>query len=262
MARAMETASRMSAVIGSTSEVSPTRRSTSPQCPVARLSYARTDSPRAVSAATRLDPMKPAAPVTRYLGLRKLTEPFTPPNLFHDARVFDFPSARSFFDVFQLAAHLALQLFVDGHVPLQDGAHLAPQHDVLGEDFIDVGGVHQDLEDLIEQVVDGLVADLDAHLLGGELLHARKFGGGDAPRLHRILGFVARFFFGAKVLVQDRFDVGLHFATAGGLDVRLLGERLDDIASDCGDFAAVEAHGPPNLRARTPCVNAPNRTIF
>src|SRR5687767_3646204 len=104
----MATASRMSAVTASTIETSATRRRTRPQCPVARLSKARTLSPRPTRAATRLDPMNPAAPVTRYLGLCKLTEPFAATDVFHDAGVLHFPGASALFHVFQLAAHLAL----------------------------------------------------------------------------------------------------------------------------------------------------------
>ena len=53
----------------------------------------------------------------------------------------------------------------------------------------------------------------------------REFGGGDAPRLHGVLGLVGRLLVGPQVLVEHRFDVGLDFARVFGLDV-LASERV------------------------------------
>ena len=89
------------------------------------------DSPRAASSATRLDPMKPAPPVTRNLGFANSAEPLAATNFFHDPRVFDFPGAGPLFDVLQLSSNLALDLFVDGHVLFERGGHLATENDVF-----------------------------------------------------------------------------------------------------------------------------------
>src|SRR5262249_15306685 len=109
-------------------------------------------------------------------GATQSAESLAATDVFHHPGVLDFPHARALLDVLQLASHFPVDFFVDRHVALQDGGHLAPQLDVFGEDLVDVGRVHQDLEYLIEQVVDAFVADFDAHLLGGEFFHPGELG--------------------------------------------------------------------------------------
>src|SRR5207245_9250191 len=46
-------------------------------------------------------------------------------DLFHHLLIFDVPSACSLFEVLDLVAHLAVDLFVDRHVLLENRPHLA-----------------------------------------------------------------------------------------------------------------------------------------
>ena len=97
------------------------------------------------------------------------SESLAAPDVFHHAAILDFPKTRSFLNVFEPTAHLLLErLFVD-ELLAQRLAHLAPELVVFGEDLVDVGRVHQHLDELVEHVVDGVVADLDALLIGDEL---------------------------------------------------------------------------------------------
>src|SRR6185437_11383005 len=66
------------------------------------------------------------------------------------ARVFDVPLARAFLHVLELRAHLGVELVVLAHVLLEDRRHLAAELDVLRVDFVDVLGVAEHFDDLIE----------------------------------------------------------------------------------------------------------------
>ncbi len=88
------------------------------------------------------------------------------------ARVLDVPLARVLFDVSELRADFGVELLVFAHVLLEDGRHLAAELDVLRVDLVDVLRVAEHLDDLIEKVVERLVADLDAFRVRDSFAHA------------------------------------------------------------------------------------------
>ena len=90
---------------------------------------------------------------------------FSTPDVFQHALVFNFPECRTLFDVFQLVLDLGVELVVKLCVLAQRISHLATQGNVIGEYFIDTLRVHQHLNQLIQDIVNGFVTDLDAALL-------------------------------------------------------------------------------------------------
>jgi hypothetical protein len=128
-------------------------------------------------------------------------------------------------------------------VALENWRHFSAKFDVGGEDLVDVRRVHEDLEDLIEQIVDGLVADFDSHLLGGELLHPRDVGAGKTARLNGVARLVRSLFLGADVLVEYGFDVGLNFARSLGFDVFRVQQNTHHIGGDGTDSTGIKTHG-------------------
>jgi hypothetical protein len=144
--------------------------------------------------------------------------------------------------VFQLAAYLALELLVDGHVLLEDGRHLAAELVVLAEHLLDVGRVEEHLHHLVEQVIERLVAGLDATLLRVELPQPGKLGLRHVVPADVVLRRLGGLLLGPEVALQHRGDVGLDLFRPLRLDVARGDQRSDHLGGDRADLAAEKTH--------------------
>ena len=179
----------------------------------------------------------------RHQMQRHRSEPLATLDFLHHAPVLDLPQSGALFDVLELRAHLFLDLFLVAELPAQGFAHASPKLVVLREDLLDRGRVHQHLEQLVQEVVDGLLAQLDLPLIGHQALDLAQVAGGQVASSQHVLGLLADLVLVADVLIEHCLDVELHLSRRFGLDGALLGQEADHLCSDLSDPGGVDAHG-------------------
>src|SRR5882724_11665441 len=172
------------------------------------------------------------------------SQPFATLDFLHHAAIFDFPHRRAFLNVLQLAAHLSFDLVVLGELAPQRIAHLATQHEVFSEDLLDVRRVHQHLDQLIQEVVDGVFAELDLALFGDELANAVVVRLGQAARRKHALGLLAHFLLVSDVLIEHGLNVESDLLRGVTLDVASRKKRTDHFGRNLGHLRAVKPHAP------------------
>ncbi len=164
----------------------------------------------------------------------------------------------------QLRPDLRLELGVRAHVALEDGSHPSPKGDVFGEDFIDVRRVEEHFDDLIEEVVERVVSDLDAVVLGDLLSDAAELAGAAARPLQELTRLVIDDALRIEIALEDRLHVRHDLALRVRLDVLRRDEGPDHFLREGSDLGAVESHsgGPYPTIAEMRRDVAASTTVF
>src|SRR6266536_2494374 len=158
--------------------------------------------------------------------------------------VLHLPGARAFLEVLEARARLAVDLLVDVEVLLEDAEDLLPEAVVLRVDLLDIARDEEELDHLADDVLDPLVAHLEAADVGHLALHLVEPGVIVPAPLERLAGRGVHALLGGEVLLHDRGHVhlGVRDAERLDLDILVLHQGLDDLASDGRDHLRVEAH--------------------
>src|SRR6478752_1528164 len=186
-----------------------------------------------------------ASPTPNPVMLRTtVLQPLATLDFFGHASVLDLPDRTAFLHVLQLSADLLLDLLVLGELTPQRVAHLSAKHEVFSEDLVHVRGVHQHFHQLIEQVVDRVLAQLDLALFGDQLANAVVFGLRQPAGSQHFLRLVADFLLVANVLVVHRRHVEADLLRGIALDVARCKKHNDHFGRNLGHLRAVKPHAP------------------
>src|SRR6185369_11318816 len=164
--------------------------------------------------------------------------------------VLDVEGAGAFLEVLQARPGLAIDLVVDVEVLLHHCEDLLPDHVVRGEDFLDVPADEEELDHLVDDVLDSLVAHLEAADVGHLALHLVELAVVVAPALERLPGRLVHALLVGEVLAHDGREVHLGVGDPHrlDLDVPVLHQQLDRLAGDDGNHLGIKPHKPSWVR--------------
>ncbi|EAU62072.1 hypothetical protein STIAU_4733 [Stigmatella aurantiaca DW4/3-1] len=176
-------------------------------------------------------------------------------DLLHRLVVLDVERAGALLQVLQPGARLLVDLIVHVEVLLHHTENLRAQHIVGGEHFLDIAADEQELDHLVDDVFDALVAHLEAADVGHLTLDLIELGVVVPPPLQRLARRLIHALLVGEVLTHDggQIHLGVRHPHGLDLDVTILHQRLNALARDDRDHLRIEPHVStphPVLRAR------------
>src|SRR5207253_3592707 len=191
----------------------------------------------------------------------RLNKPLVPADLLDCLLVLDLPRLGALGEVLEAGARLAVDVLVHVEMLLEYLVDLAADAVILGEDFLDVPGDEQELDHLVDDVIDSLVAHLESAYVRHLALHLIEARMIITAPLEGLAGRLIHALFGREIFLEDGGHVHLRIRNPHRLhlDVAVRHQRCDDVTSDGGDDLRVKLHPSRSFPLRS-CEGRPCRT--